>query len=808
MSALQGLRVVELGGGVAAAYAGRLMADMGADVVKLEEPGGDRTRRLGPFPEGRDDPERSGLFLALNGGKRSIAHDLRRDPGALRRLAGWADVIVHDHRPDEMAERGLVWETLHAQRPDLVLCSITPFGLTGPYRDYHALELTTAHAGGWAWLSPGASRRSELPPLKAFGHHAELQAGVAAVTAALAARRGAIAGGQGEHIDLSIQEYVASYLDGNLVLYTYAGMVPSRLGRRLLYPWGIFACRDGLIFLVTIEEDQWQRLVELMGNPEWAQIDLFQSAYSRAENWDAIKPFLDDWIGEWKVEDLFHAAQKRRICMSPVFDMEQLGTQEHLAARGFFEEVEHPAAGRLRLLGPPFRLEAGAPRAPRPAPRLGQDDGFLASLPEPAPAPPPRTSGQSRLPLDGVRVLDLSWVWAGPFCALHLAHLGADVIRLESAVRTDAGRRLAIFPAGMRGGVNRSGYFNQWGQGKRSVGLDLQHPEGRAIAEALVRKADVVVENYATGVLERLGLGYERLRELKPDIILASISGFGHTGPLRQYMGYGPAITPLSGLSSVTGYRGGPPEEVGISYGDPTGGISAAAAVCAALVAREASGQGAHIDVSLWESLAAMNVEGWMALQLEGAPPERMGNRDPRCAPHGCYRCAGDDAWVTIGCADDDMFRRLAGALGQPELATDPRFRTAKERKAHEDELDEILGAFARTRDRWDVTRTLQAAGVASFPSLSAKDLVEDPHLEARRFFERLEHPEVGARAHAGIPWRLALGPNGVRAPAPLLGQHTAEVLEGILGYDAEKVAQLARDGAIYLYKRRPEPAG
>jgi benzylsuccinate CoA-transferase BbsF subunit len=343
----------------------------------------------------------------------------------------------------------------------------------------------------------------------------------------------------------------------------------------------------------------------------------------------------------------------------------------------------------------------------------------------------------------------------------------------------------------VRPSPNTSGYFNQWAQGKKSITLDLTNPEAIAIAKNLIQACDVVVDNFAAGVMEELGLGYEALCQIKPDIIMTSICGYGHSGPQKDYMAYGPTIAPLTGLATLTGYPGGPPQEVGISYGDPNGGITAAVAICAALVAKQRTGKGQYIDISLWEAATVLLPEGWMDYAMNKTQPPRRGNRDPWIAPHNCFRCAGDDAWVTIACGTDGEWQSLCQAIGQPDLATAVRFRTAADRKAHEDELEQILTSWTVSRDRWDVTQLLQAAGVASFPSLSSKDLVEDRHLNERGFFARLPHPEVGVRTHTGIPWRLSRSPNGVRAPAPLLGQDTEDVMHNLLGYSKQDIARL-----------------
>jgi crotonobetainyl-CoA:carnitine CoA-transferase CaiB-like acyl-CoA transferase len=306
----------------------------------------------------------------------------------------------------------------------------------------------------------------------------------------------------------------------------------------------------------------------------------------------------------------------------------------------------------------------------------------------------------------------------------------------------------------------------------------------------------VVVDNFATGVMERLGLTAEAFHAVKPDLIVATISGYGKTGPLARYMGYGPSIPPLSGLTSVTGYADGLPREIGISYGDPNGGIHTAFAIVAALLARQHYGGGQAIELSLWEAMLCVSQESWIGHVL-GSGYRPMGNRDPRWAPHNLYRCAGEDAWVAIACPSEAQWRALCAAMEQPALAEDTRFRDLPARKQNEDLLDARIAEWVAPQERWAVTRRLQAVGVSAFPSLSSQDLLEDEHLNARGYFTRLPHPEVGARAHTGIPWRFAHRPNGVCSAAPLLGAHTEEVLGKLLGMDRREMEALRQVGVL-----------
>jgi len=401
-----------------------------------------------------------------------------------------------------------------------------------------------------------------------------------------------------------------------------------------------------------------------------------------------------------------------------------------------------------------------------------------------------------RAPLAGIRVADFTWVWAGPHCTLQLAHLGAEVIRVETSTRICVTRMLPPF-ADFEMSPNRSGYFNQYNQGKRSLALDLKKPEALDVAKRLCAASDVVVENFASGVMDRMGLGYEVLRRLRPDVIMIALSGYGATGPDSDKVSYGPAQVPLSGMSSLTGYRDFPPMHVGISYGDPTGGLHGAVAVLAALMHRKRSGEGQFIDLSQWETSIAVLGEGVLAETYGEGAPARNGNRDPHMAPHDVYRADGEDRWIAIAVEDDAAWRRFAAAIGRAELADDPRFATLAARKTHEDALDEIVAAWTATRTPEDATEALQRAGIPAFMTARNKDLAESPHLRERGFFVERDHPEVGRRVHAGIPWRMTTNESTVRAAAPCLGADTDRVLRDVCGYDDAGVDALRAAGVL-----------
>ena len=298
-----------------------------------------------------------------------------------------------------------------------------------------------------------------------------------------------------------------------------------------------------------------------------------------------------------------------------------------------------------------------------------------------------------KLPLEGIRVADFTWVWAGPFGTMQLAHLGAEVIRIETQNRVCVTRRIPPW-AGNEPGVNRSGYFNQYNQGKRSIFLNLKMPEAVEIAKKLVATSDIVTENFASGVMDKMGLGYEELCKIKPDLIMIAMSGYGATGPEKDYVSYGPAQVPMSGLSSLTGHPGFPPMHVGFSYGDPNGGLHGAFAVLCALMYRARTGKGQYIDLSQWETSVAILGEGLMDQVMNGTQPARTGNRDPYMSPHSLFRCQGEDRWVSIAVESEEEWQNLCKGMGQSELAHDPRFATLAQRKQNEDELEDLIHAW------------------------------------------------------------------------------------------------------------------
>jgi len=400
-----------------------------------------------------------------------------------------------------------------------------------------------------------------------------------------------------------------------------------------------------------------------------------------------------------------------------------------------------------------------------------------------------------RLPLLGTRVLDLSMVWAGPYGTRLLADMGAEVIKVESPGAWDMLRSLSLLPRETERAYNRSAFFNHYNRNKYGCAIDLARPRGRELALRLVALSDVVVENYRSDVLRRLGLTYEEMRAARPDVILVSMPSHGLSGPDAARTAYGTHMEQLGGLASLSGYADGPPQKSGISYGDPMAGATAAAAAIAALLYRRRTGRGQHIEVAQWEAFLPLVGEFFVEYSMTGREPPRRATRHASMAPHGAYPCQGDDAWIAIAVASDAEFAALCDAIGAPGLARDERFADVVSRHRHQDALDEIVSSWTRERSHREAADRLQAAGVAASPVLTIPDLLADPHLAERGFWEEVTHGEAGVWPMDGPAWRFSLTPPHVRLPAPCFAEHNDYVFRDLLGLREDEVAALEREG-------------
>ena len=409
-------------------------------------------------------------------------------------------------------------------------------------------------------------------------------------------------------------------------------------------------------------------------------------------------------------------------------------------------------------------------------------------------------------PLRNYRVLDLSRIWAGPYCTKLMADLGAEIIKMESLSVYDShrgpvapARGIASYPDSEPGEEpwNRNGWFNCLHMSKYGITLELTSDEGRRAFERLVSISDVLIENFRQGSLERLGYDYETLRKHRPDLIYVSMPAFGNTGPWKGYLGYGIGQEQLSGMAHLTGYPGDGPMKSGINHGDPITGSHAAGVLLAALRRRRRTGKGMYIDVSQQESAVAFMGPELLAYQMTGEEPERIGNRSRWYAPCNTYPCADEDRWITIAATSDDEWQRLVSAMNAAPLAEDVRFATPEARMAHQDDLDRIIAGWTSDQDAFALAERLQAAGVPAGPVMRGPDLLEDQHYAERGTFVDVDHPQVGPKQYPGIPWKMSRTPGEVRWPSPTLGQHNREVFGGLLGLTGGEIDALQSDGVI-----------
>ena len=814
--ALSGLAVVEYSAGVAGAMCAKAMADLGADVVKVEPARGDPARLRGPFPGGRHDQDASGQFLYLNANKRGVTIDVDspEDRARLVRLVQASDLFVTDLSPREAGRLSLDYSDLQDTSPRLIGVYVTPFGHTGPYRDFKGSDLVVWHMGGMGYETPfsGVNDLEREPPLRGGGYQADYLAGWTAATAAMTALEYRETYGVGQMVDVAGVEAVANHIRGNFALYSYdIGRLPeNRL--KSAFRW-IWPCKDGHISLSFSLDHWWEALRGAMGRPKWTDKPEYARLAGRVEHMAEIEDGVCEWLARHTRNELYRLLKAGGVSCFPVLSMAEVLEAPQYAAREFFIEATHPVAGKLKQPGPPARLSQTPWEVYRLAPTLGQhnDEIFLplGAMPRPelgshrvsgdgiAGAEVERTD-EGNAPLRGVRIIDFGWILSVPQCTAWLGTMGAEVVRVESQARLEPSRDSMRGSADGVPGVNRSSGWNGLNYSKLGVTLNLSRPEAVELVKELVAVSDVVVENFATGVMERLGLGYDSLRRVRPDLIMLSGSTLGVTGPERLATGWGPNAYSYAGLPHITGYRGGPPVNLGGNWPDYLVGTMMAFNILAALRHRRRTGRGQYLEVSMAELVASMIPEAFLEQVMNGRQVERTGNHDAHMSPHNVYPCQGYDQWAAIAVRNDAEWRALCKAAGRREWSSDPRFETLEGRKRNEAELDRLVEEWTRLHGPREVMETLQAAGIAAGPVMSVFDLMEDPHFRERGFAVEMDHPEVGKRTVAGLPARFGVMPRLAYTPAPLLGQHNEFVFGQLLALGGDVLQRHIEDQVVY----------
>ena len=808
-------------------WCGKVLGDLGADVIKVEPPEGSPTRSRGPFLCGAPGPDRSLFWAAYCVNKRSVTVDLDSSAGArqLRSLAKKADILIESFKPGHMSLLGLGYDELGALNPGLVYTSITPFGQTGPYAAYLAPDLVAWSMGGMQYICGDADR----PPVRVSAPQAELHAAGQAAAGTMAAFWHRQMTGEGQHVDVSMQTAVMWTLMNATPFPPLHGTNLERDGAfRLRGPLAVrqvFRCGDGYVsalmsprtlrgvtdwmleeglgetWLLEIDWDTWD-LLPAVAHGDQAAIDDFY----------AVQREADRFFETRTKSELFLRALEHGMLLAPCQTVEDIARSDQLAARDFWIEEQYPSLGRsLTHLGPFTKLSETPIRVSRPAPSVGQHNHeILAEDRQESIRPPqeavPMTRGQRSMPFDGIRVLDFTWVGVGPITVKHLADFGADVIRIESVTRPDVLRNGAPFKDAQPG-INRSQFSANYNSSKRGLGLNLALPEGRDLVRRLIREwqPDVIAESFTPRVMAGWGLTYSDVRTLAPNVIYFSTCQQGQTGPHSGYAGFGQLAGAMAGFYHITGWPDREPAGPYGAYSDFVNPPSGAAAIVASLEYRRRTGRGQHLDQSQYEGATHFLAPAIMDYLTGGRVLGRLGNADDDAAPHNVYRCADRDreytgpgpSWIAISIGTDRQWKSLCDRMASQVLALDDRFATEAGRRAHSSEIDAAIAVWTRNKDSRILMDDLQQAGVPAGVVQSQADLWEDPQVAHRGFFQWLDHAECGPMPYDGLTYHLSRTPGALRMPQALVGQHNGEILGEILGLDDMDVTGLIERGVL-----------
>jgi crotonobetainyl-CoA:carnitine CoA-transferase CaiB-like acyl-CoA transferase len=789
---------------MAGAWCARQFADFGADVVLVEATDGHALRKLAPFgPDGT-----SILARYVHAGKRSLALDRSgaEDRETLGWLAATCDIVIDSYSSGSLGAWGLNFEALQRSRPEAILVSVTPNGLTGARAGWPGSDLTDFALSGHGFVGGIASRE----PLKGSGFVASYNAGTAAYCAAMTALFHRDGGGGGQQVDVAEADALAATAGHALLLSQYQGVLPTRSSPAQAQQRHPRAVRDGHIWIGLATGDRWREGMIALGLTELADDDRLATREGREAHQEVIESAMRAKLGASDKMELFESLGRMLVRSGPALHIDELMRNDHLHEREFFVRAADDPDGP-QYPGPPARLSRSPWSLRSSVPTVGQHsaeilDEVATRGDEPAAAPTGwRRQGELEGggPLVGVRAVVLTQAWAGSFATELLAFMGADVVQIEARGRPDVERhaywdempRALVDVPTAQHPWNCIPAYNWVNLNKQGVTIDLRSSDGMKMFRRMVAEADIVAENFAPRVMGSLGIDYEVLRKIKPNLIMCSISAYGASGPYRDYIGNGWTIEPSSGMSSLLGYPDGPPLNSGTMYSDLVSAYNAAAAMLTALHHRNRTGEGQLIDLSMQESNATFIGDAILEYSLNGDVRGRQGNRHLTFAPHGFYPARGEQQWVAIAAESEEQWRALCEVAEQPRWAEDPRFADNELRKANEDALDALIVAWTVGQLRDAVAERLARAGVPAAPVLDAREVAADAVFRERGVVVDLDHPETGRQAHTAVPFRFSRTPAVATSASPTLGQHSAEVFARLLGIDSEEYNDLVRSG-------------
>ncbi|MCY3892526.1 MAG: CoA transferase [Acidimicrobiaceae bacterium] len=799
--------------------AGALLADLGADVILVEPPGGSAARAVGPFVAGREgDPEASLWFWSYNRGKRSVALDLD-DPGdqqRLRDLAATADVLIESDAPGAMAARGLGPQDLSEVNPGLVYTSVTAFGQSGPKADWAATDLIVSAAS----MLSNVVGDEDRPPLRIPLDQCFLHASAEAAVASLIALRERKRSGLGQHVDVSAQQAVTQATQSATLCHLYNSPELLRMsgGARL----GPFRVRlrspaaDGYVSATILFGESigpfGARLFEWMHSEggcadsdleiDWINfVEGVITGRIPPTEYERIQQVAADFTATRTKADLLEVALDKRLLIVPITTVADVVESPQYAERGFWRDIPTGGLDSVRYPGPCARFSSTPLAVSTPPPSVGQHtDEVLADVG--APASVATSEGlvaaaaaghrDPALPLADVKILDFMWVMAGPGSTRELADWGATVVRVESTHKVEAARTIQPF-LNDEAGAENGGLYQNMNASKLGITIDISKPESRDLILDLVRWADVVTESFSPHALADLNLAYENLRAVKPDIIMASSCLFGQSGPLSSLAGFGTMGASMSGFYEMTGWPDRDPAGVFGAYTDYVSPKFLSAALLAALDHRDRTGEGQYIDLSQAESSMTFLAPAVLDYDVNAHLPDKMGNDHPAMSPHGVFASAGDDRWIAVACENDDQWAGLCGVIGADDMAG----LGVEERRERAAEIADRITAWTSERDNVEAHVELQAAGVPAHAVANSEVMTNDPQLAHRNHFRNVPHGSNGTMWVEGARFAMSRSSDGIDRAGPTYGEHTFVVLEQLLGYDQDRISELAVAGVL-----------
>lgn len=785
--------------------AAMILGDLGADVIKVEPPGGSSARTRGPLLEGAPEAERSLQFLAFNRNKRSIVLDLvkRADRDTLLQLVGSADILIESLPDSYLLKHGITFEELCATNPHLVQVQISPFGADGPAANWPANDLTIAALGGPVALQGVLERPPVRLSVPQVWRHAGAEAAVAALVGQVRMRQT----GEAQLIDVSAQCAMTWTLLNSMGAAAIQGHDFERTGS--LAQTGqirlrlVFECADGHVVATPSRK-------LLMSVQDWMVEDgLIDRAWSDSD-WDAYEIKLlageatEDILGAFAIlcskhnrNELYERGLRLGVTFAPINSVVDVLDFDHLQERDYWLDTALPNGQQVRAPGLFARMSKTSLSVRRPTPTLDQHGAEIRrELNQRHKSVATIVPSGGKLPFEGLKVADFSWVGVGPISARGLADHGATVVRVESELRPDVLRGGPPFKDG-EPGWNRSHFFGDFNSSKLGLLLNMKDPAAVEIARRLISWADIYIESFRPGTVDSFGIGYDVARELNPSIIMASTCLMGQSGPASSIAGFGYHAGAMAGFYEVTGWPDLAPDGPWVAYTDTIAPRFLLATLLAAIDHRRRSGEGQHIDAAQIEMGLHFLAPEIMDYQTSGHIVRRMGNRSRDAAPQGVYPCAGDDDWCAIEVESDTHWAALCRVMGNPPWTNEPDLDTTEGRLKQHDHIDAEIAAWTRTHDRQAVAELLRNAGVPAGVVQRSSDLLQDAQYAHREFYRYLDHAEMGNIPYAGHQFRIAGYPSGPRFSAPILGEHSFQVLTELLGMSDEEIAAAIAAGAI-----------